>query len=316
MIEALNLSKRYGSLEAVRDVSFTVASGEIVGLLGPNGAGKTTIMKILTCSLFPTRGTARIDGHDVLDDPLAVKECLGYLPENAPLYTDLTVHEYLDFIADARGLAGTAKKSALERVTDECGLSPVFHRGIEELSKGYRQRTGLAQALIHDPRILILDEPTTGLDPHQIVEIRELILRLGKEKSVILSSHILQEVEATCQRVFILNEGRIVAQGTREEMERGMRGEVLLDVTMKTSRGSPVDIKTLESSVGVEKLVSFTTDSRGMIVMRLSLTPNAGGEEAVFDWAVAAGMKIVSMVPQRLSLEDIFLSLTKTGAPQ
>jgi ABC-2 type transport system ATP-binding protein len=316
VIEALGLSKRYGTLEAVREVSFTVGGGEIVGLLGPNGAGKTTIMKILTCSLFPTRGTARVNGHDVLDEPLAVKESVGYLPENAPLYPDLTVREYLGFIGEARGMSKNQRAQGLDRVVEECGLASVIHRGIDELSKGYRQRTGLAQALIHDPRILILDEPTSGLDPHQIVEIRELIRRLGTEKTVILSSHILQEVEATCQRVLILNAGRIVAQGTREEMERGMRGEVLLDVTVTTDAGAALDTSALASAAGVRRVISQESGGDGRTIIRLSLAPDAGAEERVFDWAVRSGVKIIAMVPQRLSLEDIFITLTEQGADQ
>jgi ABC-2 type transport system ATP-binding protein len=314
MIEAVGLSKSYGNLAAVQDVSFTVGGGEIVGLLGPNGAGKTTIMKILTCSLFPSRGTARVNGHDVLDEPLGVKESVGYLPENAPLYPDLTVREYLSFIAEARGLPRAHASRSIERVVGECGLGSVIHRGIDELSKGFRQRTGLAQALIHDPSILILDEPTTGLDPHQIVEIRELILRLGTEKTVILSSHILQEVEATCQRVLILNAGRIVAQGTREEIERSLHGEVLLDMTVR--HDVPLDTNGLAGVEGVQRIISEAPDGAGRTVVRLSLAPDAGAEERVFDWAVSAGVKICAMVPQRLSLEDIFITLTEHGGEQ
>jgi ABC-2 type transport system ATP-binding protein len=312
VIEALGLSKRFGALEAVQDVSFAVGKGEILGLLGPNGAGKTTIMKMLTCALFPTRGTARVDGHDVLTAPLAVKESVGYLAENAPLYPDLTVREYLRFIADARGLTRAQWTRSLERVVADCGLSAVVHRRIGELSKGFRQRTGLAQALLHDPRILILDEPTTGLDPSQIVEIRELIRTLGTQKTVMLSSHILQEVEATCQRVIILAAGRIIAQGTKEEMERGMRGEVLLDLTLKTR--SPLDPASLTDVDGVRRIISQAGDEEGKMELRLALAPNAGAEEGIFDWVASRGARIIAMVPQRLSLEDIFLSLTEKQA--
>jgi ABC-2 type transport system ATP-binding protein len=314
VIEAVSLTKRYGTREAVHDVSFAVGAGEIVGLLGPNGAGKTTIMKILTCSLFPTQGTARVDGHDVLDDPLKVKASVGYLPENAPLYPDLTVQEYLGFVAQARGLGKANRAEAIDRVCTACGLSAVMHRGIGELSKGYRQRAGLAQAMVHDPRILILDEPTTGLDPHQIVEIRDLIRSLGREKTVILSSHILQEVEATCQRVLILNEGKIVAQGTREEMERGLKGEVLMELTLKPPAGTDAVGAALSALAGIARVIDEKRDSAGRLVVQLSLSPDSGAEEALFDWAVAAGMKILSMVPRRLSLEDIFISLTEQGA--
>jgi ABC-2 type transport system ATP-binding protein len=310
VIEVLGLSKSYGPVQAVREVSFSVGGGEIVGLLGPNGAGKTTIMKILTCFLFPTSGTARVNGHDVFQSPVAVKECVGYLPENAPLYPDLTVREYLEFIADARRLSGAARRERMDLVIGECGLETVVNRGIDELSKGFRQRTGLAQALLHDPRILILDEPTSGLDPHQIVEIRELIKRLGKEKTVILSTHILQEVEATCQRILILNEGRIVAQGTREEIEGKLRGEVLLDITLKGS-GAPFDASSAAGVLGVQRVISAQPLTHDTVAVRLSLMPESGSVEHVFDWAVSGGFKILAMVPQRFSLEDIFLRLTE-----
>jgi ABC-2 type transport system ATP-binding protein len=309
VIEALGLSKSYGPVEAVRDVSFSVDTGEIVGLLGPNGAGKTTIMKMLTCYLFPTAGTARVAGFDVFEDPLDVKSAVGYLPENAPLYTDLTVAEYLDFIADARGLVGERKRERLQRVIGECGLESVIYRDIDDLSKGFRQRVGIAQAILHDPRILILDEPTAGLDPHQIVEIRELIRSLGREKTVILSTHILQEVEATCQRILILNEGRIVAQGTREEIERELRGEVLLDLTLRMSGAAPAGDELLKVE-GVRKVVSEERTPRDSVLIRLSLSPDGGAEERIFDWAVARQAKILAMVPRRLSLEDIFIKLT------
>jgi ABC-2 type transport system ATP-binding protein len=310
VIDVRGLSKSYGPVEAVQDVSFSVGGGEIVGLLGPNGAGKTTIMKILTCYLFPSGGTARVNGRDVFEDPLAVKECVGYLPESAPLYPDFTVREYLDFIADARRLSGPARAERLAWVIEECGLAGVVDRGIDELSKGFRQRTGLAQAMLHDPRVLILDEPTTGLDPHQIVEIRELIRRLGREKTVILSTHILQEVEAVCQRILILDKGRIVAQGTREEIEGTLKGEVLIDLALK---GGPPDTAALAGLDGVRAVISSRSLPSGITDLRLSLAPDSGAEERLFDWVVARGLKILAMVPQRLSLEDIFITLTESS---
>ncbi len=313
VIDVRDLSKSYGPVQAVKEVSFSVGGGEIVGLLGPNGAGKTTIMKILTCYLFPSRGTARVNGHDVFDEPLAVKECVGYLPESAPLYPDFTVREYLDFIADARQLTGTSRRERLAWVVEECGLAGVVDRGIDELSKGFRQRTGLAQAMLHDPRVLILDEPTTGLDPHQIIEIRELIRRLGREKTVILSTHILQEVEAVCQRILILNRGTIVAQGTREEIEGTLKGEVLLDLALK---GAAFDAGAVAGLEGVRSVISARALPSGTTELRLSLAPDSGAEERLFDWAVARGLKILAMVPQRLSLEDIFITLTESSPGQ
>jgi len=315
MIEASNLGKRYGSLEAVRGVTFSINPGEVVGLLGPNGAGKTTIMKILTCFMFPSYGEARIAGFDIFEKPLEIKRLVGYLPENAPLYSDLNVMEYLDFMAEARALKGGRKSERIDWVIDECGLENVVYRGIDAISKGYKQRTGLAQAMLHDPDILILDEPTTGLDPNQIIEIRQLITRLGKKKTVILSTHILQEVEATCNRVLILNEGRIVAKGTAEEIQREMKGEVLLRLLLKGG-GDPA--AGLSRVPGVREVLQSAPapgdESGGSYSVQLALTPDSQAEEAVFDWAVREGFKILQMIPQRLSLEELFIKLTREGS--
>ncbi|MBN2551462.1 MAG: ATP-binding cassette domain-containing protein [Spirochaetales bacterium] len=310
MIEVSNLGKRYGSLEAVRGVSFSINPGEVVGLLGPNGAGKTTIMKILTCYMFPSFGTATINEWDIFEKPLEIKKLVGYLPENAPLYTDLNVMEYLSFMAESRSLKGARKEQRIEWAIEECGLRSVVYRSIDTISKGYRQRTGLAQAILHDPEILIFDEPTTGLDPNQIIEIRELIKRLGQEKTVILSTHILQEVEATCGRVLILNEGQIVAKGTAEEINREMKGEVLLEVLLKGA-GKPSGVKSVP---GVRELLQVSSPAEGLHRIQVALLPESGAEEAVFDWAVDRGYKILAMVPKRLSLEELFIKLTREGS--
>jgi ABC-2 type transport system ATP-binding protein len=309
MIEVNNLGRRYGSLEAVRGVNFSINPGEVVGLLGPNGAGKTTIMKILTCYMFPSYGTARINDWDIFDSPLEIKKLVGYLPENAPLYTDLNVMEYLSFMAESRSLAGQQKNERLEWAIEECGLKSVVYRSIDTISKGFKQRTGLAQAILHNPEILILDEPTTGLDPNQIIEIRELIKRLGKEKTVILSTHILQEVEATCGRVLILNEGQIVAKGTPEEINREMKGEVVLEVLLK-GKNKPSRFKI----PGVRDVLKSSSPGEGLHKIKMALLPDAGAEEAVFDWAVDQGYKILAMVPKRLSLEELFIKLTREGS--
>jgi ABC-2 type transport system ATP-binding protein len=293
-------------------VSFSVSGGEIVGLLGPNGAGKTTIIKILTCYHYPTSGRATIDSLDVYEDALAIKKRVGYLPENAPVYQDLTVAEYLDFIANARSLTGTAKTERTEWAVHECGLEKMYYRGIDTLSKGYRQRVGLAQAIIHDPEILILDEPTTGLDPNQIIEIRELIRRLGEKKTVILSTHILQEVEAVCSRVLILNEGRIAAQGTVEEITNGMKGEVLFHTTLKG-----IDAETLKSDLpaiqGFRKILSTSAAGPNTVSVKFSMDPVDDGGERIFDWAVGRKLKVLELVQEKFSLEDIFVKLTHEG---
>ena len=222
MIEAASLAKRYGAFEAVKGVTFQVEAGQIVGLLGPNGAGKTSLMRILTCYHFPDGGRARVEGHDVASAPQEVRRAVGYLPEGSPLYPDMKVREYLGFIAAVRELGGEPRRRRLEWVVETCGLSAVYSRYIRRLSRGYRQRVGLAQALLHDPPVLVLDEPTSGLDPNQIVEIRALIRGLGERKTVLLSTHILQEVEAVCGRVLIMNAGRLAAQGTVAEIARDL----------------------------------------------------------------------------------------------
>ena len=318
MIEATKLTKRYGQVQAVRDASFSVEKGEIVGLLGPNGAGKTTILKILTGYHYPTTGTAMVNGYDVSADPVAVKRGIGYLPENAPLYEDLTVREYLEFIADARKLVGQDRADATARALKLCGLEAQIDRPIDELSKGFRQRVGLAQAILHDPDILILDEPTTGLDPNQIQEIRHLIRTLGSDKTVILSTHILQEVEAMCDRVLILNEGEIAASGTTEEIGRELKGEIVFTVQIAGGSLSAAARRTLEE-VGhlvTEKISHAVTDSPGAresgLELRIALAEGRGGED-LFRWAVDNRLIVGALIPERYSLEDIFTNLTAAG---
>jgi gliding motility-associated transport system ATP-binding protein len=221
MIQVANLTKDYGSKRAVNMLSFEVPSGEVLGFLGPNGAGKSTTMKILTCYLAPTSGTVRVAGHDVGDESLQVRQNVGYLPENTPLYRDMTSLEFLEFAAALRGVEPAQRQGRIRKISELCALLDVLGQPVGELSKGFRQRLGLAQAMVHDPPILILDEPTSGLDPNQIVEIRELIKKIGKEKTVILSTHILSEVEATCGRVIIIHHGKMVADGSTEELTHG-----------------------------------------------------------------------------------------------
>ncbi|TFG64249.1 MAG: ATP-binding cassette domain-containing protein [Spirochaetales bacterium] len=311
MIEVKNLGKKYGSFEAVKDVSFSIDKGEIVGLLGPNGAGKTTIMKILTCYHYPSSGTAFLNGSSVVENALEVKRSIGYLPENAPLYTDLNVAEYLDFIADSREL-GEARSEKMDKVIDECGLAEVLYKPIDKLSKGYKQRVGLAQAIMHDPSILILDEPTTGLDPNQIMEIRNLIRKLGKEKTVILSTHILQEVEAVCHRVLILNEGNIIARGTTEEIGRELKGDTIFLVSFKTNNPGALD-KSLASLSLLKSVVAREEKAGGIVNVHLSVNQDSEAGESIFDMAVRDGHKILSMYKRSISLEDIFVKLTGEG---
>jgi ABC-2 type transport system ATP-binding protein len=309
MIEVRNITKRYGNVEAVKDVSFSVGTDQVLGFLGPNGAGKTTIMKILTGYHFPSKGTALVDGFSVEDDPVEVKRRIGYLPESVPLYGDLTVDEYLSYIADARSIPKKDRKAAIEGSIAACGLGSYRSKRIEALSKGYKQRTGLAQAIIHDPSILILDEPTSGLDPNQIIEIRSLIKELGKRKTVILSTHILQEVEAVCTQVLIINGGRIAAQGSTEEIAGTMKGGDTWEICLK---GAAVpDIKNALSRLGDTLNTSAETLEDGTVGLSFFLPSGSGkGGEQIFDWAVSGGLKILSMSRKKLSLEDIFVKLT------
>jgi ABC-2 type transport system ATP-binding protein len=314
-IEVKNLSKQYGYVQAVSDVSFSVGDQQVLGFLGPNGAGKTTIMKILTGFHFPSNGTAFVDGISVEEQPLEIKKRIGYLPENVPLYGDLTVDEYLSFAADARFIPIEERPAAINASLEACGLTNYRSRKIETLSKGYRQRAGLAQAILHDPPILILDEPTTGLDPNQIIEIRSLIKELGKRKTVILSTHILQEVEAICTQVLIINDGRIAAQGSPEEIAGTMKGGDTWELILKGA-GYDVDTGAVSgklSSLGSISNVAAETTADGYVCANFFIPEAQDGAntgERIFDWAVSQNLKILGMSRKKISIEDIFVKLT------
>lgn len=312
MIEVQNLSKFYGEIEAVKDVSFSLGAEQVLGFLGPNGAGKTTVMKILTGFHFPSSGKAIVDGVPVEENPVEVKKRIGYLPESVPLYGDLTVDEYLNFAAEARLIHKKDRKKAINTSLEACALTHYRGRKIETLSKGYRQRAGLAQAILHDPPILILDEPTTGLDPNQIIEIRSLIKELGKRKTVILSTHILQEVEAVCSQVLIINEGRIAAQGRPDEIAGTIKGGVTWELVLKGANKETIKTKLLK--LGAEINIGHAKDIQGGLLQLSFLSPDtnidiAAGER-IFDWAVGEGLKILEMNRKKLSIEDIFVKLT------
>jgi len=314
-IEVKNLSKQYGNVRAVSGVSFSVGDQQVLGFLGPNGAGKTTIMKILTGFHFPSDGTAFVDGISVEEQPLEIKKRIGYLPENVPLYGDLTVDEYLSFSADARFIPVQERPAAINASLEACGLANYRSRKIETLSKGYRQRAGLAQAILHDPPILILDEPTTGLDPNQIIEIRSLIKELGKRKTVILSTHILQEVEAICTQVLIINDGRIAAQGSPEEIAGTMKGGDTWELILKGA-GYDVDTGAVSgklSSLGNISNAAAETTADGYVCASFFIPAETGGAntgERIFDWAVSQNLKILGMSRKKISIEDIFVKLT------
>lgn len=228
MITVDNIYKRFGSIHAVDGISFSVGKGEVLGFLGPNGAGKSTTMKILTCFLRPDSGTASVGGCDILDDPVGVRQALGYVPENVPLYEDMSVGSFLRFVCDVRGITGGAATEAIDRVVEQCSITSVYHQVMETLSKGYKRRVGLAQAFLHDPSILILDEPTDGLDPNQKHDVREMIRGMAQDKCIIISTHILEEVDAVCNRAIIIAHGKVLADGTPQELSK--RGDGKLDV--------------------------------------------------------------------------------------
>lgn len=306
MIELQDVHKRYGTFEAVRGVTLHAAQGEILGLLGPNGAGKTTIMKILTTYHLPTSGVAIVGDRNVYDDAEWIRSIVGYLPEQTPLYEDATVSEYLDFVMDARAMERAARNARLEYAIEACGLPEVAHQSIGTLSKGFRQRVGLAQAIIHDPEILILDEPTTGLDPNQILEIRQLVRSLGTEKTVILSTHILQEVEAICDRVVIIHRGEIAASGTTAEIEATLKGDVELSVEFRGD-ASIAKLRSTEGIAAVEEGSRADGDVRRLTVRAAR---DSGAAEAVFRWAVSEGVTLLELHRRSRSLEQVFSQLT------
>jgi len=238
MIKIENLNKYYGELCAVNNVSFEIHKGEILGLLGPNGAGKTTIYRVLTGYLSPTSGTIKVMDYNIYDHQIEIKKCIGYLPEEAPLYRDMLVFDYLNYIADIRRVEKNRKLSHLHELADLCSLNEVMHKTIDELSKGYRQRVGIAQALMGNPEILVLDEPTSGLDPNQIAETREIIKKIVKEKTIVLSTHILSEAEATCDRVVIIDEGKIVADDTIDNLRKSLHEKSFENIFRKLTRGN------------------------------------------------------------------------------
>jgi ABC-2 type transport system ATP-binding protein len=312
-IAVRNLTKAYGEQKAVDDISFEVKTGEILGFLGPNGAGKTTTMKILTCYMPPTAGSAEVDGLDVIEHSLAVRRKIGYLPEMNPLYHEMNVLDYLEYSAQLHGLRGGAVQHRMREMVQVCGLESVRHKDIGEMSKGFRQRVGLAQAMIHDPEVLILDEPTSGLDPNQIVEIRNLIKRLGRAKTVILSTHILSEVQATCDRVLIINEGKIVADGTPEHLQREFHGNESLTLELRAGSGDPLQevtphLRTLASVTDVTLL----GEKNGVSRFELFTEKGSDVREAAFRLAVSRGWVLLEMHRKATTLEEVFHKLTTT----
>ena len=306
MIEVRNLTKRYGSTVAVNNVSFDAEAGEVLGFLGPNGAGKTTTMRVLTCFLPADDGTASIDGYDIFENSIEVRQRIGYLPESAPLYGDMGVIDYLKFIAEIRNIPKSERNDRIKSVVEICGLGPMIQKDVSELSKGYRQRLGLAQSLVHDPPILILDEPTSGLDPSQIIEIRNLIKEIGKEKTIIFSTHILSEVSATCSRVLIINDGQIVANGTPDELAEQAKGEGVVDISIRAPQAE-IESK-LEALDFVTSFKQVGTDD-GVFRYKISSQQDNTAEE-LFRFVVENRWSLTELRQETVSLEDVFLKLT------
>ena len=305
MIEVQQITKRYGQHTALDRISFSVAKGEVLAFLGPNGAGKTTTMRILTCFMPATEGTARVAGFDCAEQPLEVKRRIGYLPETPPVYQELTVTEYLQFVGRLRGLSGKVLTSSIHREVERLGLGTVQRRLIGNLSRGYRQRVGLAQALLHDPPILILDEPTVGLDPKQIIEIRELIKNLAGSHSVILSTHILPEATAVCQRVVIISGGRIVAEDTPDQLSARLRQSEKISLILKAPAADT--LSRLKSVQGVQNV--FSGGDPGAFLLECELGRDV--REEVARVAVTNGWGLLGLNAISMTLEDVFLQLTR-----
>lgn len=306
MISIKNLTKKFGETVALDDISFEVRKGEVLGFLGPNGSGKTTTMRIITGFISPTSGTVEIEGIDAVENSLKVRKKIGYLPENNPLYSEMLTSEYIEFIADIRKIEGRTEK--IKDVVNTCGIAEVWNRPIGELSRGYRQRVGLAQTLIHEPEILILDEPTAGLDPNQIAEIRSLIKKIGRERTIILSTHILPEVTVTCDRVVIINRGKIVAQGTLNELEEQAKGKQTIYTKIKGPR--ELVLTQLKNLAGVTAAEVTDQEKEAVYGYRLEVNAQYDLREPIFNAAVKNNWVLLELEQETVSLEDVFRELT------
>lgn len=303
MIEVKQLSKSYGDRQAIKDLTFTIEKGDVVGFLGPNGAGKSTTMKIITGFMAPTSGEARVCGFDVFEEPIEVKKRIGYLPENPPLYVEMTVEKYLHYVAELKLVETGRIKALVDRALVKTQLLSVRSRLIRNLSKGFKQRVGIAQALVSDPEVLVLDEPTVGLDPKQVAEIRDLIKELRGEHTIILSTHILSEVQATCNKVIIIHEGHIVAQDSIEHIEKMNQGAIVLSVKTKRQGKTLESIfRQIEGIKEIEMISSFH--------YRLKMIEQDELIEKVAQEVISSGVGLLELTPSRGTLEDVFLKLT------
>jgi ABC-2 type transport system ATP-binding protein len=306
MIQLSQVTKSYNGVKAVDNITLSIPSGQILGFLGPNGAGKTTTMRMITCYMPPTSGKIVVDGLDTGEQSLEVRRKIGYLPEMAPVYQDMNVVDYLNYVADLRLIEGDVRSKRIKSVIDRCGLGDVLGKYVGELSKGYRQRVGLAQAMMHNPEMVILDEPTAGLDPNQIAEIRSLIKEIGREKTVILSTHILSEVQATCSRIVIINQGRIVADDTPQGLQASAKGRNVVMATLK--KGAANVLPKTRSLSGVEEVREVP--SNGDVKVRIETSSGRDVREDLFHLAVRENWVLLEMQAETHSLEDVFHRLT------
>jgi len=317
MIKVQNLSKAFGEKLAVNGVSFTVERGEVLGFLGPNGAGKSTTMRMITGFIPPSAGTVRIGDFDMIEHPIPAKRLIGYLPENAPAYTDMTVFGFLNFAAELRGLSGDAKKKAIHRVVEMCFLDSVLYQSVDTLSKGYRHRTCFAQSILHDPDVLVLDEPTDGLDPNQKHEVRGLIKRMGEKKAIVFSTHILEEVEAACTRAIIIDRGQIVANGTPAELKQ--RSEVAGAVTLRVGGVNGFNLGQKLSQLSTARKTTVLKDEQSGVTARIFPQPNCrNGELArgIYETAAREGWKIEELHTEEGRLDEVFRSITMPDTVQ
>ena len=309
MIHVESLTKYYNDLCAVDQISFDISKGEIMGLLGPNGAGKTTTLQILTGFLRPTAGNIRVKDFSIDEDSLQIKKLLGYLPESAPLYHDMLVYDYLDYVANIRRIDSSKKISRIRHLADLCGIREVMHKTINELSKGFKQRVGLAHAMMDDPEILVLDEPTSGLDPNQIIEIRDIIKQIGKEKTVILSTHILSEAEATCDRIVIINKGKIVANDSTQTLKQSASGNNLINISLQNAEFESVK-QQLTSISGISDIVQVSDDN-GILNLKLACMSSADIRGDIYRKVRQTDWILIEMHQETQTLENIFRELTR-----
>ncbi len=308
MIKVHNLTKVFGTKRAVDGVSFSVERGEVLGFLGPNGAGKSTTMRMITGFIPPSEGRITVGGYDVLDAPIQARRMTGYLPENAPAYTDMTVYGFLNFAAEIRGLRGEAKKKAVERVIETCHLQGVLHQSVETLSKGYRHRTCFAQSIVHDPDVLVLDEPTDGLDPNQKHEVRQLIRKMGESKAIVFSTHILEEVDAVCSRAIIIDRGRIVANGTPQQLRQ--KSEWAGAVTLRVSGMSAASLSQQLSQIAQVKRTAILKEEATSVTARVFPKSNVNGTLASSIADAARGWRIEELHTEEGRLDEVFRSIT------